>query len=136
MHRHVRVASERLCVVCCTVTTIRFHVGPCAALCRPWTLGPFFLYALDLTRYSAPHRVSDAVALPASVGRSPNDIAGVLKSFFRPQCHPVMLDAAINSVPVVVDNVCKLLLLVAAKLVCVLFKPQLVGIASAADLTR
>ncbi len=87
-------------------------------------------------RYCLPHHVSDAVSLPGTLPRSCGGLSLLLSSFFRPQCHPVLLDAAINSLGVVAMNLACLVALAAAKLVCALHKPQLAGVVGPEELVR
>ncbi len=79
---------------------------------------------LVVCRYCAPHRVSDTVTIQPTVGRSFQDLLGVFKAFFRPKCHPIMLDGCINGVHAVTINVLRIACLAVAKLLVAAQKPQ------------
>jgi hypothetical protein len=76
------------------------------------------------------------VALPVGARTSAAAVEALLRTFYRPQCHPMLLSSGVNSPAAVAVNVSRLIMLAAAKLVCVLQRPQLQGVVTPASLAR
>lgn len=104
----------------------------CGLLFKTGTCEVFANYS----RYCHPHHVGDAVTVPASSGRGYSDLLHLYKSYFRPKCHPVMLDGSVNGMRAVVLNLCRIACLAAAKLVCLITKPQFSAIVTSEVLLR
>ena len=96
----------------------------CGLLLDPTTLQ----VTADYSRYAPPARISDFVAVPAR-RQGQHDIPTLLLHFVRPKCHAILLDPAINTLPVQALNVYQMMALGALKLLALLRHHERRGIA-------